>query len=218
MIGPVDASTRELVEAHDLLAELYAERLPDAREELPVEQAVLGLFCRLVRDAGAGHQVADVGCGTGRLSPFLSAQGLAPHGVDLSEEMIRVASRDHPGHRFEVSDLRHLPFCDGAMAGALGWYSLMYLHPEDRPGAFRELARVVKPGGYLVVAFKGGDDQLRRTGRALDLGIEFDVYWLSSAEMERHVVAAGFAVVFSGGRPAQPDEAQPQAFLIAQRL
>lgn len=214
----MDVKTRELRDAHDVLAELYVERLADILDEMPIEQAVLGLFCQLVRASGNGLHVADVGCGTGRLAPYLSSQGLAPHGVDLSPEMIRVVRRDYPEHPFELSDLRALPFDDGSMAGAVGWYSLMYLPPDDRPGAFGELARVVKPGGYFATAFKVGDDQLLRAGRALDLGIEFDIYWLSPAEMERRVVEAGFEVVFWGGRPAEPEELQPQGYLIAQRL
>ena len=213
----MDAKTEELRDAHDVLAELYVERLADILDEMPIEQAVLGLFCQLVREGGNGLDVADVGCGTGRLAPYLSSQGLAPHGVDLSTEMVRVARRDYPDHPFLVSDLRALPFPDGAVAGAVGWYSLMYLPADDRPGAFGELARVVRPGGYLATAFKAGDDQLRRAGRSLDLGIEFDVYWHSPAEMERQVVEAGFRVVFWGGRPAEPDELQPQGYLIAQR-
>jgi len=212
----VDAKTQELRDAHDVLAEVYVERLADILDEMPIERAVLGVFCELVR-AGHGRDVADVGCGTGRLAPYLSSQGLTPHGVDLSPEMIRVARRDHPDHRFELCDLRALPFDDGSMAGAVGWYSLMYLAPEDRPGAFGEVARVVEPGGYFATAFKAGDDQVRRAGRSLDLGIEFDIYWLSPGEVERRVVEAGFEVVFWGGRPAEPDELQPQGYLIARR-
>ena len=213
----MDAKTEELRVAHDVLAELYVERLADILDEMPIEQAVLGLFCQLVREAGNGLDVADVGCGTGRLAPYLSSQGLAPHGVDLSTEMVRAARRDYPEHPFQVADLRALPYYDGSMAGAVGWYSLMYLRAEDRPGAFGELARVVRPGGYLATAFKAGDDELRRAGRDLDLDIEFDVYWHSPAEMERRVVEAGFQVVFWGGRPAEPDEVQPQGYLIARR-
>jgi ubiquinone/menaquinone biosynthesis C-methylase UbiE len=37
----------------------------------------------------------------------------------------------------------------------------MYLAPEDIAAAFAELYRVVKPGGYLVTAFKAGDGSLR---------------------------------------------------------
>lgn len=214
----MDAKTVELREAHDVLAEVYVERLANILDEMPVEQAVLDLFCRLVRGAGNGTDVLDVGCGTGRLAPYLGSRGLAPRGVDLSPEMVRVARRDYPDHFFALSDLRALPFADGSMAGAVGWYSLMYLTPEDRAGAFGELARVVAPGGFLAIAFKSGDGQLRRAGGTLGLGIEFDIYWLSPAEVERRVVTAGFKVLFWGGRPAEPDELQPQGYLIAQRL
>jgi hypothetical protein len=78
-------------------------------------------------------------------------------------------------------------------------------------------ACVVKPGGYLVTAFKAGDSQVRRGGRGTGLGVEFDVYWLSPAEMERQMIHAGFAIVFWGGRPAAGQEDSPQGYLLAQR-
>ncbi len=213
----VDRRTQELREAHDVLAELYAERLADALEEIPEDRAVLDLFCRLVRDAGLGTTVGDIGSGSGRLAPYLADQGLQPHGVDLSEEMVRVARRDHPAYPFEVADLRRLPFDDASLAGVLGWYSLMYLPPGDAPRAFAELARVVRPGGYLATAFKVGDDSPRRGGGTLDLGIAFDIYWHSPQEMERRVTDAGFEVVFWAGRPARDGEPQPQGYLVARR-
>jgi SAM-dependent methyltransferase len=131
--------------------------------------------------------------------------------------MIRVARRDHPGFAFDVADLRSLPFGDASLAGVICWYSLMFLAPPDRPAAFSELARAVKPGGYLVTAFKAGDSQVRRGGRSTGLGVEFDVYWLSPQEMERRMADAGFATVFWGGRPAEGQEGSPQGYLLARR-
>ena len=162
----VDAKTRELRDAHDVLAEFYAERLAGHLEASPADRAVLGVFCELVREAGAGGEVADVGCGTGRLEPFLAARGLEPRGVDLSPAMVRVARRDNPGFDYQVADLRELPFGDASLAGVVCWYSLMYLAPEDRPAAFAELARVVRPGGYLVDRVQGRrrDIAPRRSG------------------------------------------------------
>ena len=162
---------------------------------------MLGLFCELVLGADIGANVGDIGCGTGRLDPFLAARGLSPRGIDLSPEMVRVARREQPGFEYEVADLRELPFADASLAGLVCWYSLMYLAPSDRPAAFAELARVVAPGGYLVTAFKAGDSSLRRGGRTTGLGVEFDIYWLSPDEMERRVNDAGFATVFWGGIP-----------------
>ena len=144
-------------------------------------------------------------------------RGLSPRGIDLSPQMIRVARRDHPGFAFDVADLRDLPIEAASLAGVVCWYSLMYLAPSDRPAAFGELARVVKPGGYLVTAFKAGDSQLRRGGHSTGLGVEFDVYWLSPGEMERQVTGAGFTTVFWGGRPAEGGEGSPQGYLLAQK-
>jgi len=213
----MDAKTEELRAAHDVLAEFYADRLAGALDRMPVERAVLGLFCELALAADLGTQVGDVGCGTGRLAPYLAARGLSPRGIDLSPGMIRVARRDHPDFSFDVADLRELPFEDASLAGVVCWYSLMFLPPSDRPAALGELARVVKPGGYLVTAFKAGDSRVRRAGRSTNLGVEFDVYWLSPDEVQRRVVDAGFATVFWGGRPAEEQEGSAQGYLLARR-
>jgi SAM-dependent methyltransferase len=213
----VDAQTEELRAAHDVLSEFYAERLAGALDRMPQDRAVLGLFCELVLRADIGTNVGDIGCGTGRLDPFLAVCGLSPTGIDLSPEMIRVARREQPGFEYEVADLRELPFPDASLAGLVCWYSLMYLPPSDRPAAFAELARVVKPGGYLVTAFKAGDGSLRRGGRTTGLGVEFDIYWLSPDEMERRVNDAGFATVFWGGIPPEKEGSSTGGYLIARR-
>lgn len=213
----MDAKTEELRGAHDVLAEFYAERLAGLLDQMPSDRAMLGLFCESVLAAGVGTSIGDIGCGTGRLEPYLAAQGLSPHGVDLSPEMIRVARRDAPGFPFDVADVRALPFGDASLAGVVCWYSLMFLAPADRPAAFGELARVVKPGGYLVTAFKAGDSQLRRAGRSTGLGVEFDIYWLAPEDMERQVTEAGFTTAFWGGRPPDGEEGGPQGFLLARR-
>lgn len=213
----MDAKTEELRAAHDVLAEFYAERLAGILDRMPADRAMLGLFCELTLAAGLGTDVGDIGCGTGRLEPYLAAQGLSPRGIDLSAEMIRVARRDNPGFQYQAADLRELPMADASLAGVVCWYSLMYLAPADRPAAFGELARVVRPGGYLVTAFKAGDSQVRRGGRSVNLGIEFDVYWLAPEEMERRVNEAGFATVFWAGRPAEAGEGSPQGYLLARK-
>jgi ubiquinone/menaquinone biosynthesis C-methylase UbiE len=213
----VDAKTDELRAAHDVLAEWYAERLVGALEAMPIERAVLELFCEMTLAADLGTDVADIGCGTGRLAPFLKGHGVSPRGVDLSQEMVNVARRDYPDFTFDVADLRDLPFEDASLVGAVCWYSLIFLAPADRPVAFGELARVVKPGGYLVTAFKDGDGKLRRGGRSAGLGVEYDGYWLSAEEMKRHLTDAGFATVFWAGRPAEEQETTPQGYLLARR-
>ena len=116
--------------------------------------------------------------------------------------MIRVARRDHATFRFDVADLRELPFEDASLVGVVCWYSLIFLAPADRPAAYGELCRVVKPGGYLVTAFKAG-----AAG-----GVE-----TLATRMERSVTDAGFTTVFWGGVPADGPDSPAQGYLLAQK-
>jgi ubiquinone/menaquinone biosynthesis C-methylase UbiE len=213
----MDANTEELRQAHDVLSEWYAENLPGVLESMPVERAMLDLFAELTLAVGA--EVADVGCGTGRLLPYLAGRGLLPRGVDLSPGMVEVARREHPGFEYEVADLRQLPFGDASLAGVVCWYSLIFLAPDARGQAFAELARVVRPGGYLVAAFKHGDGIGHRNSpgsRVGSLGIDFDRYWLSAQEMEDRFTTAGFAPVFQGNTPSEGAE-PPLGYMLVRK-
>ncbi|MFI7552777.1 class I SAM-dependent methyltransferase [Micromonospora sediminimaris] len=213
----MDGRTEELRHAHDVLAEWYAKNVAGALERMPIERAMLDLFAELT--LAVGPEVADVGCGTGRLLPYLADRGLSPRGVDLSPGMIEVARRDNPGFAYEVADLRELPFEDASLAGVVCWFSLIYLPPEARAHAFAELARVVRPGGYLVAAFKHGDGTAHRNGpgsRIASFGIDFDRYWLSAREMADRFAAAGLALVFQGSTPSEKGE-PPYGYLLVRK-
>ena len=66
----MDAKTEELRAAHDVLAESYAERLADALDRMPIERAVLSLFCDLTLAAGGRPAEGQEGSPQG----FLLAQ------------------------------------------------------------------------------------------------------------------------------------------------
>ncbi|MFF5217027.1 class I SAM-dependent methyltransferase [Micromonospora sp. NPDC000442] len=213
----MDDRTEELRHAHDVLSEWYAKNVAEALERMPIERAMLDLFAELT--LAVGPEVADVGCGTGRLLPYLAGRGLSPRGVDLSPGMVEVARRDNPGFAYEVADLRELPFEDASLAGVVCWFSLIYLPPEVRAHAFAELARVVQPGGYLVAAFKDGDGTVHRNApgsRVAGFGIDFDRYWLSAREMTDRFAAAGLALVFQGSTPPEKDE-PPYGYMLVRK-
>ncbi|MFF5079492.1 class I SAM-dependent DNA methyltransferase [Actinoplanes sp. NPDC000266] len=214
----MDTGTEELRNAHDVLSEWYAENLTGVLESMPIERAMLDLFAELT--TAEGTDVADVGCGTGRLLPYLAGRGLSPRGVDLSPKMIEVARRDNPGFPYEVADVRALPFDDASLAGVVCWFSLIYLAPDARVPAFAELARVVQPGGYLVAAFKHGDGARHRNApgsRVESFGIDFDRYWLSAQEMEDRFAAAGFALIFEGRTPQPGGSEPPYGYMLVRR-
>ncbi|MEV2271481.1 class I SAM-dependent methyltransferase [Nonomuraea africana] len=96
--------------------------------------------------------VLDVGCGTGRLLAL--AAGRWPrallHGVDPASEMIRVASEKLPRARLHVSGAERLPFPNRSFDLVLS--TTAFGHWQDQPAGLREIARVLRGAGRLVLA------------------------------------------------------------------
>ena len=119
---------RDTRTSYDAVAVGYAERFRDELAAKPLDRAMLASFAELVRDAGAGP-VADIGCGTGRVTSHLNGLGLPVSGIDLSPQMVAVARQTYPGLRFEVGSMLALDLPDGTLGGLLAWYSY---HPRPR--------------------------------------------------------------------------------------
>jgi ubiquinone/menaquinone biosynthesis C-methylase UbiE len=127
-----------------------------------------------------GERVLEVGPGTGYYS-LDTARWISPGGrldiFDLQQEML-----DHTLRRAEQEgidniaathgDARELPYADGSFDAA--YLTLVLGEIPDQAAAVRELARVLKPGGRLVVGELFGDP-----------------HWVSPAALDRHATAAG---------------------------
>lgn len=201
--------------AYDLVAEDYARLLDGWLASSPWETAVLGAFAGTVLADGGGP-VLDAGCGTGRITGHLASLGLDVSGVDLSPGMIAVAQRDHPDLAFAVGSMADLALADGTLAGALAWYSVIHTPPADRPAVFRELARVLAPGGHLVVAFQVGDECVHLE-HAYGHDLSLDAYRLDPDAIAAELTAAGLPVTARLVRDPVAPEPQQQAYLFARK-
>jgi SAM-dependent methyltransferase len=205
-------------DTYDLVAADYAGLLRDNMAGRPDHRAVLTLFAELLRagaDRGITGPVADIGCGPGRITPYLAGLGLDVFGIDLSPSMIEVARREHPGLRFEVGTMTALNLETASLAGALGWFSLIHLPPELVPVALAEFRRVIRPGGYLVLAFQEGE-QIRHIDAAYGHQISLDLHRRTVADIEGQLSAAGFSVFSSMVVAPVNGERERQAYVIAQ--
>ena len=96
-----------------------------------------------------GHAL-DAACGTGRHSHYLAQRGHHVVGVDSSAEMLAQARSRVPGVEYRLGDLERLPVPDAAVDVAVCALALTHLPAVDGPIA--ELARVLRPGGHLIIS------------------------------------------------------------------
>ncbi|WP_031468239.1 class I SAM-dependent DNA methyltransferase [Sciscionella sediminilitoris] len=206
------ARTRD---SYDRAAEDYAEWIAPELAAKPLDRALLTAFAELVRDRGP---VADIGCGTGRITAFLHDLGLSVSGIDLSPRMLGVARRSHPELRFTEGSMHTLALPDSALGGILAWYSIIHI-PDDLLGAvFTEFHRVLAPDGLLQLAFQEGDGtvHLETAGRHR---VSLDFHRRTARDVAESLRGCGFRVLAETVR--EPDregaftEQSRQVYLLA---
>jgi ubiquinone/menaquinone biosynthesis C-methylase UbiE len=168
MLTPPERPVKDAVAYHGELAVGW-----DQRYKKPAFRARLQAFeeCLAGRDL-RGQDWLDAGCGSGIMARYLVEAGARVLGVDAAEEMIAmarqlanqyVASQDErsPQLRFErIATIDHLPLADQSLDGVLCSSVLEYV--PNPAACLAEFARVLRPGGLLVVSVANRKSLVRR--------------------------------------------------------
>jgi ubiquinone/menaquinone biosynthesis C-methylase UbiE len=137
----------------------YYDR-PSVRSSYGSELGLWSSERRLVdRYVPPGSSVLDVGCGAGRVAIALARLGYRASGLDLSDGMIdtarSLAGAEGLAVDFVVGDARKLPYADGAFdASIFACNGIGHLRLADQQAAVREMQRVTRPGGHVIISFR----------------------------------------------------------------
>ncbi len=154
-------------------------------------------FSKVVRDKALlvasvhpGQIAADIGCGTGFITEGLVQKGLKVIAVDSSKAMLdemksKFACREYTID-YQLGESTELPIPDGIVDYA---FANMYLHHVENPSeAVKEMARILKPGGKLIVTDldEHGFEFLRREHNDCWMGFKRDDVrkWLEEAGLK----------------------------------
>jgi ubiquinone/menaquinone biosynthesis C-methylase UbiE len=128
----------------------------------PVHQATLSLASGIVHHPS---NILDVGCGTGKL--LRRAHTYWPEaqliGVDPANGMIETAKRLTPDATFFTGQAEALPLPDASVD--LAFSTISFHHWQNQAAGIREIARVLRPGGYFVLVDASFPDWLVRLFR-----------------------------------------------------
>lgn len=101
----------------------------------------------------AGTKLLDAGCGAGSTCELAKQLGADITGLDASQELIAIARNRIPEASFDIGELEALPYPDKTFDVIIASLSVQYA--ENPIAALKELRRVAKPGGSLVISTWG---------------------------------------------------------------
>ncbi len=120
-------------------------------------------------------------------------------------ESLATARRLNPGVSFVGADMRALPLRDASCAGLVAFYSLIYWDEATTGAILREMRRVLRPRGLLVLAVHGGAGSERFTdfkGTPIDITLHYH----QPERLAALAAGAGFVVDTVEARPPYPEE------------
>lgn len=101
-----------------------------------------------------GNSILDIGCAGGKKSAFIKEHDLAVTGIDISEEMIKLAQARAPEVTFHVLDLENIDQLPGTFDGLFMQAVLLHVPKSQAPATIKKLVEKLKPGGYFYIAVK----------------------------------------------------------------
>jgi ubiquinone/menaquinone biosynthesis C-methylase UbiE len=185
-----DSTTKSVRESYDRIADEYARRIYDELQHKPLDRQLLNRFAAEVTGRG---EACDMGCGPGHVARFLREAGATVFGLDLSPQMLDQARQLNPDLRFVEGNMMALDLPDGKLAGIAAFYAIVNIPKESLIVVFREMERVLQPGGLLLLAFHTGDEVLHEEelwGRPISM----DFFLLQPSEIRSDLETAGLAV------------------------
>ena len=134
----------------------------------PLVEAEGKVLAGIIGDV-AGKKILDLGCGTGRHAILLAKAGAKVTGVDFSDEMLAVARSNSTGLEitFLNAELGALPLEDPF---DLVLCSLVLSHVPDLNPVMKEMARLTRPGGRIIITDLRTDNWLRKTKKIRKFG------------------------------------------------
>ena len=152
--------------------------------------------------------VGDLGCGTGQLTETIAPFARRVIAVDGSVDMLEAARKrvgDLPNVDLRQGDLESLPIEDSVLDAAM--LSLVLHYSPDPAKALTEVARVVKPGGRLLVV-----DMLPHEREEYQQQMGHVWLGFSEKQLSRFLTSAGFGDIRVRPLPADPDAKGPALF------
>jgi tRNA-Thr(GGU) m(6)t(6)A37 methyltransferase TsaA len=202
--------------SYDAVAEDYDREFGAELGSKALDRWLLGAVAEV-----ATGTIVDLGAGAGQVAAHLASARLPVVALDLAPTMAQVAARK--GVASAAGDMTSLPLASRSVGAVVCLYAVIHLSRPERLAAYREMARVLRPGGCALVAFHVGDrgneaGTTRIVERWWDRPVEIPFRFLDPGAETRDLEACGLPLVARLDRQPVPDEhSSSRSYVVAQR-
>lgn len=193
---------RDVKEAYDEMAGDYTDVVTsESSSELPKPVK------RFQNELGSEDELLDAGCGPGRSTLRMSGENGV--GLDISREQLSLA-KERVTARLVQGDMTALPFASDSFDAVSAMYSLIHVPVDNHRTALAEFARVLQPGGTLLVT-EGGVEWTGSNPDWLDSGTEMRWSMAGPEATRNDLQACGFEIreVWDVPDPTTDDGVKP---------
>jgi SAM-dependent methyltransferase len=111
----------------------------------------------VVEQLPEGALILELGCGAGTPMTKRLARDFKVIGLDISKGQLAQAVQNAPEADFIRADMTRLPFPEGKFDAVVAFYCITHVPRDEHIGLLRNIHRMLKPGGLLVVTMGSGD-------------------------------------------------------------
>ncbi len=215
VLRPLEKVLADTQAGYDAVAEDYAREMFHELEAKPRDRQLLDELISRVAKLGP---ICDLGCGPGEVARYLEDHGADALGIDLSPHMVALAGRLSPDIPFRQGNMLSLNVPDAAWGGIAAFYSIIHIPRAQVPEALVELRRVLKPCGWLLIAFHIGD-QVEQVRNWWEKPVALDFAYFQPEEMRDYLEQAGFDCIEVNLRDPYPgvEYQSRRAYIFARR-
>ena len=201
-----------VVSTYDKIADKYTQQYFDDLTDAPYIDKFLAF---LPKEA----KLLDVGCGPGTFTKYLLKKGFDVEGLDLSQEMLKIAKEKVPQVEFKKMDMRNLSYPNETFDGLLVAYSLIHIPSEEIPLTLKGFSRILKSKGQIMVIVQGGEPD-KIVDEPLKKGEKIFINFFTKARLTDFLNQAGFEVEYQEELPMKDTDSLSDRviYTIAKKL
>lgn len=202
---------KDIIDCYDKTAENYANKFINELEDKHLDQILLKTFVEQNKEKG---KLIDLGCGPGQTTKFLFDNGFKNIlGIDISGEMIQIASKLNPHLTFEQADMLKLNFNENSFGSAIAFYSIVHFDYQQIRNAFSEIYRILNANGEFLFSFHIGNEVLFLE-TFLDKQVKIKFQFFEVEKIKNIVESVGFEIIdIIQRQPYQTEHATERAYI-----